>query len=356
MAISVKKTTKNFKSLKRQQTAAQASFLVKLSSLIIEGFSLKEALQFLAIVMPKDSHWINLLLDDLESGKPMDESLKTVGFSERITAQIYLSLVHGQFAETLGMSGAYLTEKSRQKKQLFKLLQYPILLLSFMVGVVLVIRIILLPNLILLGVAETKQQSVVAFIAISFIEYFPYLIGILFAVLAISWLLGNHYLKQLSALKRATVLSSLPYFGKLVKLYYTQFFSYEWSQLFKSGLQLNEMIGLMQQTSTTKLMQEIASYLEFSLLEGKNLADSMKELSFLKKEFGYIVLHGEATGHLASELASYSEDCRQNLTALVEKTFSYIQPLMFILIALIILCIYLALLLPMYSLFEEGML
>lgn len=347
---------KNSRFRKYRKNKAQASFLVKLSALMAEGFALKDALQFLAAIMPTETGWIQELLNDLESGKSFDQSLKSAGFSERITAQIYLSLVHGQFAETLGMSGTYLYEKNRQEKQLLKLLQYPVLLLSFMAGVVLVIRMILLPNLILLGVGESTKQSLVSFLAISFIEYFPYTIGLLFAAGTTVFICGKTYLQKQTALQKATVLSELPYFGKMVKLYYTQYFSYEWSQLFKSGLQLNEMIALMQQKSTTQLMQETALYLEESLLEGKNLAESMKELAFFNPEFSLIVLHGEATGHLASELVLFSEDCRQRLAEMIEKVFSYIQPLMFLLIAFIILCVYLALLLPMYGLFEEGIL
>lgn len=356
MAILAKTITKNFKSLKQPKRMIQASFLVKLAALVTEGFALKEALQFLAAIMPKETYWIETLLKDLERGKPIDQSLRTIGFSERITSQVYLSLVHGQFADTLGMSGHYLAEKSRQEKQLLKLLQYPILLLSFMTGVILIIRMILLPNLILLGIGERRNQTVISFMAISFIEYFPYLVGIFFIIGALTFLSGRFYLRKRTPLKKAEILSSVPYFGKMLKLYYTQYFSYEWSQLFKSGLQLNEIISLMQQKSTTQLMQETAYYLEQSLLEGNHLAESMKELTFFNPEFSLIVLHGEATGHLASELALFSEDCRQRLSEKIEKVFSYIQPLMFLLIAFIILCVYLALLLPMYSLFEEGIL
>lgn len=355
MDTSVKKTAKNTRFLKSKQTTIQASFLIKLSTLVSEGFALKEALQFLATIMPKEAHWITSILRGLEKGNRFDEMLKQLDFSERITAQIYLSLVHGRFAEALHSSGKYLEEKGKQEKQLLKLLQYPILLLGFMTGVVLVIRTILLPNLMQLGIGESQEQSLVAFLSIAFVQYFPYLVGIISVVSFTLIVLFHYYLNKHSAIKKALVLTSVPYFGKLIRLYYTHYFSYEWSQLFKSGLQLNEMISLMQTGSTTKLMQEVAVKIEHSLKEGKNFKESMNELPFFNEELGLIVLHGEATSQLGSELALYSQDCKQRFTGAIEKSFSYIQPVIFILIALIILCVYLALLLPMYSLFEEGM-
>lgn len=355
MDTSVKKISKNTRFLKSKQTSVQASFLIKLSTLVSEGFALKEALQFLATIMPKEAHWITTILNGLEKGNRFDEMLKELDFPERTTAQIYLSLIHGRFAEALRTSGKYLEEKSKQEKQLLKLLQYPILLLGFMTGVVLVIRTVLLPNLLQLGMGQSKEQSLAAFLSMAFVQYFPYLVGIFFTVGFILIMVFHYYLNQQTAIKKAMVLTAIPYFGKLIRLYYTHYFSYEWSQLFKSGLQLNEMISLMQTRSTTKLMQEVAVKIEKSLREGKNFKESMNELPFFNEELGLIVLHGEATSQLGSELALYSDDCKQRFTGAIERSFSYIQPIIFILIALIILCVYLALLLPMYSLFEEGM-
>ncbi|MBM6613353.1 type II secretion system F family protein [Desemzia sp. RIT804] len=355
MDTSVKKTFKNTRFLKSKQTTIQASFLIKLSTLISEGFALKEALQFLATIMPKEAHWISAILTGLERGNRFDEMLKQLDFSERITAQIYLSLVHGRFAEALRTGGKYLEEKSKQEKQLLKLLQYPVLLLGFMTGVVLVIRTILLPNLMQLGIGSSKEQSLAAFLSITFVQYFPYLVGAVFLGGSILMAFFYYRLGKQTAIKKAMTLTAIPFFGKLIRLHYTHYFSYEWSQLFKSGLQLNEMISLMQTSSTTTLMQEVAEKIEQSLMEGKNFKESMNELPFFNEELGLIVLHGEATSQLGSELALYSKDCKQRFTGAIEKSFSYIQPIIFIVIALIILCVYLALLLPMYSLFEEGM-
>lgn len=355
MDTSVKKTSKSTKFHKSKQTMIQASFLIKLSTLVSEGFALKEALQFLATIMPKEAPWIIIILNGLEKGNRFDEMLKELNFPERTTAQIYLSLIHGRFSEALKTSGKYLEEKSQQEKELLKLLQYPILLLGFMTGVVLVIRTILLPNLMQLGVGQSKEQSLAAFLSITFVQYFPYLVAV-FILAGFTFIaLFYGYLNKQTAIKKAMTLTAIPYFGKLIRLYYTHYFSYEWSQLFKSGLQLNEMISLMQTRSTTKLMQEVAVKIEQSLMEGNNFKESMNELPFFNEELGLIVLHGEATSQLGSELALYSEDCKQRFSGAIEKSFSYIQPIIFILIALIILCVYLALLLPMYSLFEEGM-
>lgn len=352
MGISAKRIVKNTKFHKAKQNNIQASFLLKLSKLTSEGFVLKEALQFLATIMPKEKIWIKTIVTGLEGGQRFDEMLKKVGFPERITAQVYLSLIHGRFAEALQSSGNYLSEKSRQEKQLSKLLQYPVLLLGFMSGVVLAIRMILLPNLLSLGIGDTKNNSIITFLAVSFVQYFPYLLGFCVLSLGSMGLIYYYRLHQQSAIRKAVTLTSFPYFGKMMRFYYTSYFSYEWSQLFKSGLQLNEMIQLMQTNSTTKLMQEVALGIEKSLMEGKNFKQSMEEFPFFTDELGLIVLHGEATSQLGSELAVYSEDCKQQLTEKIEKNLSYIQPVMFILIALIILCVYLALLLPMYSLFE----
>ena len=62
MVSSVSKVSKNtkYQSLKSQQI--QADFLMELSFLINEGFALKDALSFLATIMPKEIEWIEQII------------------------------------------------------------------------------------------------------------------------------------------------------------------------------------------------------------------------------------------------------------------------------------------------------
>ncbi len=72
----------------------------------------------------------------------------------------------------------------------------------------------------------------------------------------------------------------------------------------------------------------------------------------MKTELGAIIFHGELTSQLASELNLYGQICQNEFVQKIEKFMGWIQPLVFILVAFFILCIYLALLLPMFTMME----
>ncbi|WP_035029414.1 competence type IV pilus assembly protein ComGB [Carnobacterium mobile] len=352
MVLLLKKIFKNTKSHKVPLIAVQASFLMKLASLIQEGFTLREALLFLATIMPKENQWIQIILKQLENGERFDEIIKSLGFSERVSTQVYLSLIHGRFAEALYSSGQYLDAKNKQKKQLFRLLQYPLVLMVFMIGILIAMRLVLLPNFQQLYDTSARNLSWINRFAIGFIEEFPTILLISGLVCLLIFILIFRELKRWSAIKQATFYMKIPLASNLLRLYYTHFFSYEWSQLLKSGYQMNAIIELMQAKETTALMREVASIMEEKLKSGLNFKESMSEWPFFNKELGLIILHGEATSQLASELAIYAEDCQERMVHQLQKMLGWIQPFIFLLVAFFILCIYLALLLPSFSMME----
>lgn len=350
MVTSVKRILHISKSLKKKSLSVQASFLIKLSALMTEGFSLKEALLFLKLILPKEAQWIQAILEDLENGERFDSCVKKQGFSERVSSQIYLSFIHGNLTEALAASGSYLEEKAKQQSQLTKLLQYPVFLLVFMIGILMAIRYMILPNF---EQMNATKGSVVNNMAIGFVYNFPAILGIVSVSIFVISLMVRHQLGKRTAIQRTAFFMKIPILSTLLKLYYTNLFSYEWSQLIKSGHQMNKIIELMQSKETTQLMQEVACKMEKELKTGLNFKESMNSFAFFNSELGFIILHGEATSRLGTELSVYAKDCQLRLTLQIQKIFSWIQPIIFLVIAFFIMCVYLALLLPTFTMMEE---
>lgn len=355
MAISVKQRFKNTRSLKKPTHSIQGSFLIKLSSLVKEGFTLGEALLFLEKIMPKEKLWIHNIIQQLENGERFDEAIRSQFFPERVCSQIYLSLIHGRFSYTLYSSGKYLLDKEKQRKELIKILQYPFILLVFMSGILIAMRVVLLPSFEQLYDTTDQSLSWINRFAITFIQQFPIVLMISLMILLLLFVIFRKKMKTWTAIRKATLFMRIPLLNKWLKLYYTHFFSYEWSQLLRSGYQMNAIIELMQSKETTNLMKEVAKHMELKLITGQNFQESMRSLSFFNQELGLIILHGEATSQLASELALYAQDCQDRMLVQVQRIFSWIQPVIFLIVAFLILCIYLALLLPTFSMMEGIM-
>lgn len=100
-------------------------------------------------------------------------------------------------------------------------------------------------------------------------------------------------------------------------------------------------------------MQQLALQMANELEKGISLATQFEKYSFLTEEFSTIVQQGELKGNLGKELLFYSNYTRQHFFERLNRWLSWIQPVLFLVIACLILMIYAAVLLPIYGNLEE---
>lgn len=96
-------------------------------------------------------------------------------------------------------------------------------------------------------------------------------------------------------------------------------------------------------------MKELALKMEMGMREGQPLVEQLEDYSFFTKEFTIIVHQGEAKGKLGAELLLYSELIWGRFFSKLERLMTWIQPLIFLLVAVLIVTIYAAILLPIYG-------
>lgn len=353
MGTSLKKRTvvTLFPSLR--ESREQGLFLKRLGSLLNEGFSLKEALSFLyAISSDEKRKWMSEIIAGLEKGSTLHEELLHVGFPERICTQLYFSLIHGKFSQTVERSGKQLLDQVEKRKKLMQILNYPVLLVFFMVAMLFAMRFILLPHLqqIVGPNAATMSFSTQAILMVVYTA--PYWIIGMVAGSLIFTIGMNRYLKRRTAIERLNIYCRFPLVHSFLKLYWTQFFVYEWGQLLKNGCSMKEIILIMQERDAAPFLQEASKWMESEMGKGKSFKESLVPFSFLQSEVGEIISHGEASGNLGIEFMLFAQECEEELTQKIERLMERIQPMIFIFVALMIIAIYAALLLPTFSLLE----
>jgi len=351
MDILQNKSIQATKSLK--SSFSQGLFLKRLGTLLREGFSLKEALTFMRTISGKETLiWIDSIKKGLEQGNSLHEELKQLNFSERVCSQIYFSIIHGNFSDAVYQSGSQLLAQVDRRKKVKQLLNYPMMLVVFMVGMLLSMRYILLPHITQITSSDTSNIDFMTQMILKLIDTAPYwLLGVAGFILIAS-LLCRAYLSKKTALEKAVIYSKIPIFSLVYQLYQTQFFAFEWSQLIKGGSNLREIVTIMKENQTSKLINEVGEYLEDELIFGRAFQEILRDFSFFKKELPDIVKHGEVSGKMGGELELYSSQCEEELYARVEKSMEWIQPIVFSGIAVMIIAIYAALLLPTFSLLE----
>ena len=169
-----------------------------------------------------------------------------------------------------------------------------------------------------------------------------------FALLALGILLGVLYAEHLSPIYLYSQLSRLPIFGRHVRLYLTAYYAREWGNLIGQGIELMEIVELMQRQKS-RLFQEIRKDMQEALLSGQSFHQKVLDYPFFLRELSLMIEYGEVKSKLGRELDIYAEETWQNFFSQLTQATQLIQPLVFVFVASIIVLIYVAMLLPMYQ-------
>ena len=331
------------KKSRRKKAKEQLSLLEMLVLLLENGFSIQESVQ----VMMRSQQFSKELLVIVQQGLVQGETLAAcflmMGFSQQAAMQLQLAEVHGNLVETLQSMLKNTKLVAKQRNELQKIMTYPCILLFFSMGMLFSMRWILLPQLLASNMVQANHWGIL------FLEYSPtiFLLVILF-VLAIGFAFYQ-WLKRKTVLQRALYLSRIPFLGSLYRLYQTSYFSLEWGKLFREGLEMKQILETLTALPQESLMVALAYELNQGLREGILLTEQLPKYSFLTPEFSLIVFQGELKGRLGEELLVYHQLLLKKLIQIVEQALKWIQPTVFLFIAVVIIMIYVAMFLPIYG-------
>ena len=337
----INKTSSKLKKLKKKQ---QQEFVLLLSDLLDNGFTTQESLVFMGKILQSYRKPISLISKNLAKGIPFYKSFIALGFTPEQVSQLHFASIHGDLAQTLKMMGQQMQEMQQKRQNLVKILFYPCILLCFLLMMLMVMKHYLLPQLGDMQGSMPKENW-----AIHFINQAPqvFLIVIVGGMVVYSFLF--FIFRKKSALVRACWLVRVPLIGLIYRYYYTSFFAQEWGKLLQQGLEMKQIFIIMQTEGNTPLMQEMAIVLQGKLKKGIPIRKQINQWPFLLEGLAIIMQQGEQKGKLGDELLVYGKKIWEQLLQKIDMWLRLLQPLVFLVIAILIICVYGALLLPLYD-------
>ncbi|MDQ8764205.1 type II secretion system F family protein, partial [Streptococcus ruminantium] len=167
-------------------------------------------------------------------------------------------------------------------------------------------------------------------------------------LLSVGVLAGLTCYRKASKIKVFSRLVALPFLGKVIQTYLTAYYAREWGSLIGQGLEMPQIVELMQ-TQRSQLFREIGEDLESALSNGQSFHYHIQSYPFFKRELSLIIEYGQVKSKLGSELALYAAECWEEFFSRVNRAMQLIQPLVFLFVALMVVLIYAAMLLPIYQ-------
>ncbi|MBO0462404.1 MULTISPECIES: competence type IV pilus assembly protein ComGB [unclassified Enterococcus] len=335
---------------KKMPPKQQARFIQTIGELLSNGFSLQQALDLVDLLQLVPQVYIHFAKKNLQAGESFHSVLQQLGFKQEQLVQVELAEIHGNLVETLKGIAEQFRLVETFRKELKKVISYPLLLLIFLLGIFVSLRELVLPQLLQTEMVSTTHWGI-------------YLLQsshwLFLGVFGSCFLCGSAIffrLKNWEAIKRSEWISKQWAIGRLYRSYQSAYLALEIGKLFYEGLDLKQIIRCLKETKEGSLVQSLAYQLMQGLEVGIPLAQQFEQYSFLTTEFSRIVLQGEAKGNLGKELLFYSEITRKEFFQKIHRWLHWIQPVLFLGIAALILLIYAAILLPVYGNIEEVLL
>lgn len=328
----------------------QALFLIRLGELLENGYPLSHAIQFLQLQESrKKAAELTVALSRLREGNPLHTVLEMMNFHPQLISYVFYGENHGDLQRALKDGGSFWLKRTEDLEKINKLLVYPLFLLIFVGSIFYILQRVLLPKFQVLFQSMDVEQNLFLKIVLAISEFLPSVPFLLLVLAVIIFCLRQFWFMKLNPLKRRKLLHHIPVFGNFLKLYDTHFFSSQLSGLLSGGLSINESIRLFSENNSHPFYQKLCILIKKELTEGKTLEDIFKKFSFFEKHLGIIIANGQKYGTLDQELFHYSRFVLVKIEEKTSASIRIIQPVLFSVIGLLIVSIYLAVLLPMFS-------
>lgn len=303
------------------------------------GFSLQQAVAFTTRVLPANRSQLLVVEKRLKSGRSFSVAVKPF-VSVDLQAQLLLAERHGNLGETLDEIGSFLTAQQRQRQKLIALLQYPLLLLLMLAGLMVALKIFVFPEI------KSWQSTT----ARGWWQLIPWrlIVSLLVTIIGVVATCELRRWRKADANGRAVRLCRLPAVGKMFRLYYSYYLISNLAVMLNHGLSLNECCQVAAQLDQRSLLSWWGRRISQIGSNGGNIIAEVHHCRYLPRELSLFFERGLPATQLAGELSAYHELLFQQLLAATERLLVFVQPLLFILVAVLIVGMYLSILLPIY--------
>lgn len=242
-------------------------------------------------------------------------------------------------------------EKSAHLKSLIvKSMIYPIVLIVVIIVVVAVMMIKIVPTFTEtfddLGAELPGITKAVVGISDFFVKSWYILIGVI-ALLAI--ILRSFKKTETGALLFGKLSLKMPLFGNLSVKSACASLTRTLSTLMAAGITLVEAVRIVEKIVKNAVVQKALEKAERDVTEGRALSASIEESEVFPPMVYHMIHIGEETGNMESMLDKISEYYEEEVEMATQSLLAAMEPLIIIMMAVIVVPIILAIMLPMLS-------
>ena len=335
-------------------------WLTQLSTYIKSGITLTESMRILSKQLGKKRSKKRLydsIVYNLTLGESFSTSLAKQGktFPALLISMIKTAEATGELESTLDDMANYYTEVENTRKAMVSALMYPSIISVFSVGVITFILLYVMPKFEgVYSEAGAKLNPFTQFLldASAFLQL--NIVKILLVALLII-LINIILYKKVKEFRKfiQEVSMRLPLFGKIIIYKEMNIFAKTFASLLKNNVFITDSINLLYEVTSNEIYREIMLKTINNIARGEKISESFYNQWAVPEVAYYMIVTGESTGELAEMMEKVANYYQVEHKSLVDNLQALLEPVMIIFLAVVVGGIVLAVILPMFGLYEQ---
>ncbi len=335
-------------------------WLTQLATYLKSGIPLTNAVKILSNQMGKSGSRRRLfdsVVYELTMGETFSDSLAKQGnvFPSLLVNMIKAAEATGELEETLSDMAEYYKEVEKTRKQMVSAMTYPLIILIFAFGVVTFIMLYVIPQFVKVYEQAGINISGVTLFLVNASLFLKDYIGIILAIVFLLIIALIFIYKNVKALRILfqTFAMRFPVVGKIIIYKEMSIFTKTFASLLKNNVFITESIDILSKITKNEIYKDIMFNTISNIAKGDKISDAFKDHWAVPDVAYFMIVTGESTGELAQMLqnvSDYYQDMHRNS---VNSIKTLIEPVLIVFLAAIVGVVILAVILPMFDLYNS---
>ncbi len=336
-------------------------WLTQLSTYLRAGLTLSKSVKILSDQMGKKNKTrqraFQAITYELTLGESFSTALEKQGkmFPPLLINMIKAAEATGTLEETLEDMADYYTEIDKTRKQMISAMTYPSIITIFALAVVTFIMVYVIPEFTDLYAESNAELNGLTAAIINISGWLQENLVVLLVVIVAIVIVFIFLFKRVKAFRAGTqkILMKLPVIGNIIIYNEMTIFAKTFASLLKNNVFITESMDILTKITKNEIYRTIMYETINNIAKGDNISTAFKDHWAVPDVAYYMIVTGESTGELAEMMSRVSSYYQEMHRSIVSNLKSFIEPIMISGLALIVGVILLAVVVPMFGMYDQ---
>ena len=335
-------------------------YLTQLSTYLKAGIPVVEAIKILSGQAKKkieQTIWKSVVYE-LTMGSTLSDAMLRCGnnvFPKLLINMVKTAEMTGNLPEVLDEQVDYYKQTEKSRKEMINAMMYPIFVFIFAIAIVFYIMLYVIPQFV--SIYETIGTDLPwitqAIISISVFLKENILIIVLIVALIIILFIVAYKRSVIFKARVQSLLMHLPVMGQIIIYNEVNMFTKTFATLINNNIFITDSMDILGRITENEIYKGIIYDAVDSLSKGETLSTAFNDQWAFPDIAYQMIVTGERTGQLGTMMEKVSEYYQEEHYNAIARVKALIEPIMIIFLAIVVGGILLAIIIPMFSMYND---